>query len=204
MQFKTLTKILAAFAVAGGLSLTARAQIGSGWTSYSPSRHMQMVGCAAHSGSPTGTETFQLTCSSTSGEQRCEERVEDDFSSGQRQFQGNVKVTSLGGSGVSLYQTKAANGGTWMMVAVKSGSGGTLYCVNPGTTIATGVVGVTVRLNAITDCSAKTTKVYVNGSQKATLNSVTAPFYNKYGTYRLDSGHGPITAQWSSTKFWEK
>jgi hypothetical protein len=197
--------VVTALALAGGLTLTARAQVGSGWSSYSPSRHMQNVGCVSHSGTSSGTETFSITCSTGgSTEERCEERVEDDFSSGQRQFQGNVKVTSLGGSGVSLYQTKAANGGTWMMVAVKSSSGGTLYCVNPGTTVATGVVGVTERLNAITDCSAKTTKVYLNGSQKATLNNVTTPFYNKYGTYRLNSGNGPITAQWSSTKFWKK
>jgi hypothetical protein len=205
MQIPTPTKTLIACALAGSLTATVRAQIGSGWTSYSPTRHMQQVGCVTHSGTSGGTETFSITCN-TGGttEERCEERVENDFSSGQNQFQGTVKVTSLGGSGVSVYQTKAANGGTWMMVAVKSASSGTFYAVNPGSTVATGVIGVSIRLNAVTDCSAKTTKVYSNGSLKATLNNVTAPFYDKYGTYRLDSGNGPITVQWSSTKFWKK
>jgi hypothetical protein len=200
---QTSKKIMITAAIACALTLASQAQVGSGWTEVFPSRHMQEVGCVTHSGASSGTETFSITCSTGgSTEERCEERIENDYSSGTHQFEGLVKVTSLGGSGVSLYQTKAANGGTWMMVAVRSDSGGTLYCVNPGTTVGSGVIGVTERLNAITDCSAKTTKVYLNGSQKATLNNVTTPFYDKYGTYRLNSGNGPITAQWSSTRFW--
>src|SRR4051794_9689792 len=108
MQARSITKTVAALTVIAALATTARAQVGSGWSSYSPGRHMQNVGCVSHSGTSSGTETFSITCSDGSNEDRCEERVEDDFSSGQRQFQGTVKVTSLGGSGVSLYQTKAA------------------------------------------------------------------------------------------------
>jgi hypothetical protein len=175
----------------------AQAQVGSGWTSQSPSSKVQSVGCVSHSGS-----TYSITCSSSSGEQRIETRVLEDFSSGQRQFQGDVKVTSLGGSGISLYQTKSATGGTWLMLAVRSG--GTLYMVNPGTVVASSIVGKTVRVNTVTNCSAHTTQVYVGGSLKGTLNNITIPAYHKYGAYRLNSGHGPITVQWTGIKFWKK
>jgi hypothetical protein len=190
---------LSAFAMLAGLS--AQAQVGSGWTSYSPSKKLQKVGNVSYSSS-SGVETFKINGTDSSSEQRCEQRVEDDFSSGQRQFQGTVKVTSLSGTGISLKQTFQANNGAFLMVAIKSG--GTLYDVHSGTTLASGVIGSSVRVNTITDCSAKKSYEYINGSLKCTLSGGTAPFYNKYGTYRLGSGHGPITAQWSSTKFWKK
>src|ERR1043166_8652118 len=187
-------------ALACGLSLTAQAQIGSGWTQYTPGKHVQTVGCGTYSSSG-GVETFKLTCSTSSNEQRAEQRVEDDFSSGTRQFEGFVKVTSLGGNGISLKQTFQANNGAFLMIAIKSG--GTLYDVHPGTTLATGVVGTTQRINTITDVGASKTYEYVNGSLKNTLSGGSTPFYNKYGTYRLGSGNGPITAEWSSVRYWQ-
>jgi Carbohydrate binding module (family 35) len=195
----TPKKLLVTLTIAGNLVAT-HAQVGSGWTQTFPGKHMQMVGCVTHSTSGS-TETFSITCSNNTDEERSEERVENDYSSGTHQFEGFVKVTSLAGNGISLYQTKAANGGTWLMVAVKHD--GTLYCVNGGTTVATGVIGVTERLNAVTDCGVAKTYTYVNGSLKATLNNVTAPFYDKYGTYRLSSGNGPATAQWSNVRTWQ-
>jgi len=196
-------KTIAIVALACGLTLTVHAQVGSGWTSYSPSKKVQKVGNVSYSSSG-GTETFKINGSDSSSEQRCEERVEDDFSSGTRQFEGNVKVTSLGGSGVTLKQTFQANDGAFLMVAVKSGSSGTLYDVHSGNTLATGVIGVSVRVNTITDVGASKSYEYINGSLKNTLSGGSTPFYNKYGTYRLGSGKGPITAQWSGIKFWKK
>jgi hypothetical protein len=194
----TPKKLLAALAIASLLA-TAQAQVGSGWVSYSPGKHLQTVGCGTYSSSG-GIETFKLTCSSTSGEQRAEQRVEDDFSSGTRQFEGIVKVTSLGGSGISLKQTFQANNGAFLMIAVKTG--GTLYDVQSGTTLASSIVGVSTRINTVTDVGGQKTYEYVNGTLKHTLNGGSTPFYNKYGTYRLGSGNGPITAEWSGVKYW--
>src|SRR5262245_11090583 len=164
-------------------SSAAQAQVGSGWTAQALSSRLQRVGCVSMSGS-----TYKITCSASSGEQRLETRVLENFSSGQRQFQGDVKVTSLGGSGISLYQTKSVTGGTWLMLPVRSG--GTLYCVNPGTVVASGVIGKSVRVNTVTNTGAKTTDVYINGALKGTVRNITLPAYHKYGTYRLNSGHG--------------
>jgi len=199
MKSKRIVQKLTAFALAGGLSLTASAQVGSGWTSYSPGKHMQEVGNVTHSVSGS-TETFSINSSAT-GEQRCEERVEDDFSTSTRQFEGMLKVVRMGGTGISVEQEKSVTGGTWLMIAAKHD--GSLYTVNGGTTIATGVIGNTVRINVITDCSARTSKTYVNGSLKATLSNITLAQYHKYGAYRLNSGYGPCTVQWSNVKFWK-
>jgi hypothetical protein len=204
MKLAHSLKLSAACAFACGLSLTARAQVGSGWTSYSPGLELQESGDVTHSTSG-GVETFSINDSSNDTVQRCEQRAEDDVDSGggTRQFQGIVQVTSLGGSGISLQQDKAANGGTWNMIAINSADGGSLYCVGVGTTIATGVLGIPVQINTVTDADALTTKAYVNGSLESTLNNITPPIYHKYGTYRLDSGEGPITAEWSNTQYWE-
>jgi Carbohydrate binding module (family 35) len=188
--------------LACGLSMAAYGQVGSGWTQYFPSMHLQEVGNVSHSTSG-GTETFSINTSDSSSEQRCEERVEDDFSSGTRQFEGFVKVTSLSGSGISLKQTFQANNGAFLMVAIKSDNSGTLYDVHSGATLATGVIGVSVRVNTVTDVGASKTYEYINGSLKNTISGGSTPFYNKYGTYRLGSGHGPITAQWSGMKYWQ-
>src|SRR5436190_598570 len=104
----------------------------------------------------------------------------------QRTLQSLTALALVGG----LSLTASAHGGTWLMIAAKHD--GTLYCVNGGTTVATGVIGVSTRINVITDAgSAKTSKTYVNGSLKATLNGISTPIYHKYGTYRLNSGNGP-------------
>jgi hypothetical protein len=200
LSMKPFVQTLTIIAIASCLSLTAHAQIGSGWTSYTPSMELQESGDVSHSSSG-GVETFTINGNTTSSAQRCEQRAEDDFTSGTRQFEGTVKVVSMTGTNISVQQDKAANGGTWSMIA--AAHNGTLFVVNPGTTIASNVIGVSVKINTITDASAKTTKVYVNGSQKSELKDITPPIYHKYGSYRLDSGYGPCKIEWSSTKYWK-
>ena len=75
----------AAFAL---MSVAAHAQVGSGWSSTSVSYTTQQAGCGQISGG-----TFSLTCSNTSGEQRAERRYQT-LSSGQRQFEGYVRISS--------------------------------------------------------------------------------------------------------------
>jgi hypothetical protein len=185
-----------ALILAGGLSLTARAQIGTGWSSWSPSHSTQTVGC----GSVSGT-TFHLSCGNTSGEQRAEFRY-STFSSGTKQFQGTVKVTSLGGDRISLQQTFQDGVGPWSLIAVKKS--GSLYQVEGGNTLSSYTVGTSVRINAI--CSTSSDKVdnYVNGSLKNTKTGGSGSYYFKFGTYRTGSGFGPITATWSSISFYQK
>ena len=183
-----------------GLSTAAYAQIGSGWSSYSPSMNLQLRGCGAHSASG-GVETFRLTCSSTSGDNRAEQRIQNDYTSGTNQFEGEVRVVSLGGSNISLKQTFMPNDGAFLMIAVASG--GRLYSVGNSGDLATGIVGSWLRLNTIHDVGAGTHRIYVNGSLRYTkTGGRQVAWHDKYGTYRLGSGHGPITAEWRNVHFW--
>jgi len=177
-------------------ALQANAQIGTGWTAYSPSFTLQLQGCGANSGL-----TFKLTCSSTSGFQRAERRYAN-ITSSQSQFQGTVTVNSLAGDRISLKQTFQDNVGPWNLIAVKKP--GSLYEVEGGATLASYTIGTAVRINTITNTGAHTTQVYINGSLRETKTGGHTPLYDKFGTYRTSSGMGPVTATWSSIKFWKK
>jgi len=177
-------------------AVEANAQIGTGWTAYSPSFSLQIRGCGASSGL-----TFKITCSATSGDNRAERRYAN-MTSAQSQFQGTVTVNSLGGDRINLKQTFQDKIGPWNMIAVKKP--GSLYEVEGGNTLASYTIGTAVRINTITNTGTHTTQVYINGSLKETKTGGQGSLYDKFGTYRTSSGKGPVTATWSSIKFWKK
>ncbi len=186
--------------LAGGLLLAtpAQAQVdGGGWTSHSPGFKVQERGCGSVS-----NLTFTLSCSTDSGDQRAERRY-DTYSSGTRQFEGSFKITSMGGTRVSLKQTFNENDGAYFMLAAENG--GRLYAVGNGSpTLHTGAtVGTSVRVNTVHRVGTDH-KVYINGSLKHTVSSTSGNFYDKLGAYRTSSGKGPITVQWSGLRFWRK
>jgi hypothetical protein len=175
----------------------ANAQIGTGWTTYSPGFKVQLEGCGANSGL-----VFKLTCSSTSGFQRAERRYDNIPLGSQSQFQGTVVVNSLTGDRISLKQVFQQNAGPWILIAVKKP--GALYDVESGATLASYTIGTAVRINTITNTVTHVTQVYINGSLKNTKSGGQNPLYDKFGTYRTASGHGPVTATWSNIGFWKK
>ena len=176
------------------IAVTASAQIGSGWTPYSPSFTTQVRGCGATSGL-----TFRLTCAATSGDNRAERRYADITS--QNQFQGTVVVNSMPGDRISLKQVHPLTGG-WVMIALKKP--GILYSVHDGSTLAPYTIGTPVRINTIVDVKARTCQVYINGSLRTTLTNGVPPLYDKLGVYRTSTGQGPVSATWSNIAFWRK
>jgi hypothetical protein len=198
------------FTILGGATLAAGLVVGlvlavtpqanaqvepGGWTAYTPSFSVQQAGCGKVRG-----DTFQLTCSNSRGEQRAERRYAT-YSSGTHQFQGDVKIVSMGGSRISLKQTFKTTGPFFLLGIEK---GGRLYAVHDGRTIATGVlVGTTVTVNTV-HVVGKQLRVYINGSLRYTIGSRDGKFYDKLGAYRTGSGHGPITVQWTNVQFWQK
>jgi hypothetical protein len=197
---------LATAGLAVALSLSpspVQAQLGSGWTEYNPVERVQTRGCGVYNTS-NGVETFGLSCGDTSGDNRAEERVENDYSSGTNQFQGEVRVVSLGGSNVSLKQTFMPNNGAFLMLAVASP--GRLYSVGDPAdvaTLATDIVGRWVRINTIHDVAAGTHEIHVDGVLKfVKRGGRPVAWHDKYGTYRLGSGRGPISAEWRNVTYW--
>jgi hypothetical protein len=173
----------------------ANAQVEGGtWRSYSPTFQVQQRGCGT-----VNNLTFTLSCSTASGDQRAERRYAT-YSSGTRQFEGSFRITSMGGSRISLKQTFRSD--AYFMLAVERG--GRLYAVHGGTTLATGAtVGATVRVNTV-HVVGSTHRTYINGSLKHTTSSQGGSFYDKFGAYRTDSGAGPVTVVWSGVRFWQR
>lgn len=189
-------------AVAAGLAIltpTADAQVGTGpWTPDSPGYTEQERGCGQLSGL-----TFQLTCSTGSGDQRAERRY-TTYTGGTHQFEGSFKIAGMSGTRISLKQTfrDGSNAGPYFLLAVEKG--GRMYAVEGGATLGSGAtVGTAVRVNTINQVGSSH-KVYLNGSLKQTIASASGSYYDKFGSYRTSSGAGPITVQWSGVKFWHK
>ena len=187
---------MAACALAGGLCLTASAQIGSGWTSLTEGFKIQTSGSGKVSGN-----TFSISKTSSGTKDRAE-REYSTWSSGMHQFQGTCTVVSFGGNGICVKQTFQANSGPWNMVTLKHS--GAIYEVSNGKTLGSFKVGTGFRINTILDASHGTVQVYVNGSLSETLTGGKVPIYDKCGTYRIDSGTAPITATWTGVEFWKK
>ncbi len=196
-----LVKLFGLSALLGAVAvIPARAQLGSGtWNSFSPSYTTQSEGCGTQSGL-----VFQLTCSTThsqdSNYQRAERRYTDQTTD-TSQFQGNVVVNSLGGTRICLKQTFQDGTGPWNMIAVDKT--GFLYEAEGGNQLANYTVGNSVQINTIV-YDANHVEVYVNGSWVEAVTGGVAPLYDKFGTYRTDSGYGPIKATWSSVHFWNR
>ena len=192
-------RLLVGLAVVGAIVVVAPQAYAEvepgGWTPASPGFKVQQKGCGK-----VNNLTFQLTCSNGSGEQRAERRY-DTYTGGTHQFEGYFKITSMGGSRISLKQTFKTTGPFFLLAVEK---GGRLYAVHGGNTIATGAtVGTTVRVNTV-HVVGKTRRVYINGSLKDTVSSPSGSFYDKFGAYRTGSGQGPITVEWSNIRFWTK
>ena len=171
------------------------AQPATTWIQYSPTYTVQQEGCGTVSGS-----TFSLTCTNSGAEYDRAERRYEDYSSGSHKFVGTFKITSMGGSRVSLKQTFNDNVGPYFLLAVESG--GRLYAVEGGATIATGAtVGTSVNVETIQTVGSSL-EVYINGTKEYTESSPSGSFYDKIGTYRTSSGSGPITATWSNLAFY--
>jgi hypothetical protein len=177
---------------------TAQAQVEPGpWKAVNPSFKVQQIGCGR-----VNNLTFQLTCANHSGQQRAERRYAT-YTGGSHQFQGTFKITSMGGSRISLKQTFKTSGPFFLLGVER---GGRLYAVNNGRTIApagTAVVGVSVQVNTV-HVVGNQLRVYINGSLKFTMSSPGGSFYDKFGAYRTASGAGPISVVWSDIQFWTK
>ncbi|MET9514480.1 hypothetical protein [Streptomyces sp. NPDC002994] len=190
----------AGLAAVGGLALapSAHAEVEpGGWTSVSPSFNVQERGCGQ-----VDDLTFTLTCSTASGDQRAERRYAT-YTGGTRQFEGYFRITSMGGTRISLKQTfnDSAPGPYFMLAAER---GGRLYAVHGGTTLSNaGTVGATVRVNTVHQVGNQH-RTYINGSLKHSHDSPDGSFYDKFGAYRTSGGNGPATVVWSNVKFWRK
>jgi hypothetical protein len=211
---RTTFQVLAALALAGGLSLTAHAQIGSGWTPTTETPIIQTsAGCTVVPNS-SGGGVFSVP---GPGIFRAEYRFPDLSQTTTEQFQGDVTLNNLDGNRVTVKQTFGPEPSTsWSLIAIDK----TLTSTNfPGLTggfydvhaigqpmLAPFMVGQTARINTIYDPSGGSgkvsTTVYINGTFVEKFTDGTAPNYNKIGSYVSSSGTGPCVTTWQNILFW--
>lgn len=210
---------LLAGAVAGlSIASTAVAQVGSGWSSTSATKVIHLddanglqtfawtsyksVGspiCADYRSS-SDVETFRILNNQSN---RSEIRLRNEYSSGQRQFQGYVTINSPLND-ESLFQIfGSTSGATLCMMRGYSSSGGSLRTVGGGGTIATGVYGKEQRINVI-HVQGQYVRFYVNGSQKAQIgDSENVSNYWKYGCYGTLRTPA-VTVRWRAVRLYRK
>jgi len=191
---KHIVKALAASAIICGLSLSAHAQIGTGWTSTSVSFVVQTSAGCSVSGN-----VFKVPSGSTG---RAERRYDTNTNT-QRQFQGTMVVNSLGGDRINLKQTFDQDNGPYNIIAV-SKADKDLYEVEGGNKLASYTVGTSVRINTIITRSSGQVQVYINGSLAETKKGGSKNLYDKCGAYISGSGTGPCTTTWTGVQFWKK
>lgn len=191
--------------------------IGTGWTQVNPSKTIQVVskGSAtpynwtstthataegAYYDRSGGVETFRLLSNSSN---RVEVRVHNDYKTGLRQFEGDLKVASPteNESCMQIFGNDTGSGATTLMIRAYAANGGTLR--GAGKVLATGVFGKWVHINVIHDATKNTLQVYVGGKLVASASAVTGTHYFKYGVYGTLQATNAQT-QWQNVKFFQK
>jgi hypothetical protein len=201
-----------------GMVQVAQAQIGSGWRQVTYTRRIHLDDttglrtftwtsfksvcspvCADYRSSGD-TETFRILDNRSN---RAEIRLQNEYSTGQRQFQGFVTFNSPLND-ESLFQIfGSTSGATLCMMRGYSANGGTIRTVGGGGVLATGVYGREQRVNVIHSQN-QFVEFYINGSRKARFTeNERVTNYWKYGVYGTLKT-GAVTVRWRAVKLFTK
>jgi hypothetical protein len=149
------------------------------WTSY---KSVCSPICADYSyASSTETETFRLLDNRTN---RSEIRLQNDYSTGSRQFEGYVTIYSPLNDESLMQIFGSTSGATQLMIRGYAASGGSIR--GAGQTLATNVYGKEVRVNVIhlQENVGNRIVIYINGVKKAEIaDNESVSNYHKYGNY---------------------
>src|SRR6185436_4302618 len=203
-----------------------RAQLGSGWVAYSPTKKIHLddeaglqtfswtssksvcsnTACADYSyDAPTDTETFRIFDSRSN---RSEIRLQNEYWSGRRQFEGYVTFYAPLEDESLMQIFGSTSGATLTMTRGYASSGGHITCTGTGggvtygsTTIASACYGVELRINIIHDQD-NYVRWYVNGVLKCEQldTEVGVTNYHKYGCYGTTSGNVPAIVKWRAVR----
>jgi len=216
--------VLVSAAFFAGTASPIKAQIGSGWAQYSPTMKIHLdssAGLQIYSwtsyksvdspisadykyDSSTDTHRFRILDNRSN---RAEIRLENDYSSGQRQFQGYVKFSSPLDNESLMQIFGSTSGATLAMTRGYSSSGGSIKVTSTGggvtfgsQTIATSCYGVEKRINVIHNQD-HYVRWYVNGSEKCEQRDTESGItnYHKFGCYGT-LNTGSVTVYWRAVR----
>jgi hypothetical protein len=200
---KRIIKTLAALAFICGLSLSAHAQIGCGWTADGETYIAQNSAGTTTTAIPGG---FEFTTPSGSG--RAEMRGNDLPSNTTNQWQGlgTLKSFPSGANDVTMHQVFGPYPSTPDLILDEATGGPTgieIMSLEQSRAFEAGIqVGVQFQMNTIYDPVGGTILIYVNGSQTGTKTANSGIHYNKFGQYVSLSGSGPTVFDWVNIQSW--
>ena len=191
--------------------------VGSGWQEYSPSWNLQIQSSGKITSYPSsttsasgpggsyrregGVQTFKLF---NNGSNRVEARIQDNYRTGQRQFEGELKVTA-GTDDESAMQIfgNDGDGATTLMIRSFARNGGTLR--GGGKDLVSNINGKWVRVNVTHNATASggSYSIYINGKHVHTNNGPKGDHYFKYGVYGTLKTSG-AEHQWRNVHFYRK
>jgi len=189
-----------AVGMGGSVGVTSCSSLTDGWTQYKPTISLQCEGGAAFCtyGKVDGIESFKITKNPANVRQRLENRVHNDYLTGENQFEGDVRVIS--GDGTCVHQVFK-----FLMLVAYPQNGGELH-QHSGTFLADHVFNKWVHVNTIHDVNTGKVDIYFDCVKKTTMNqsapSVASGWYNKFGVYNL--GGSEAQSEWKNVKFYRK
>jgi len=193
----SIVKTLAAFALICGLSVSAQAQLGSGWTPDNETYIAQNSAGTSTTAIPGG---FEFT--TPSGQGRAEMRGNNLPTNITNQWQGFATLKSLpaGSTNISMHQVFGPAPSTPDLIldeATGGPSGIEIMSLEQGKAFEAAIqIGVQFQMNTIYDPVGNLISIYVNGSLTGTKVPNSGIHYNKFGQYVSLSGTGPSTMDW--------
>lgn len=195
------------------------AQLGNGWKAYSPTKkvHLDNVEglqtfnwtayksvcepqiCADYNyESATDTETFRIFDSRSN---RSEIRLQNEYSTGSRQFEGYVTIYPPLNDESLMQIFGSTSGATQMMLRGYAADGGSMR--GAGKTVATNIYGKEVRVNVIhlQEDAGNKIQIYIEGVKMAEINdNENVTNYQKYGCYGTTNGNVPAVVKWRNVR----
>lgn len=194
--------------------------LGNGWVQYSPTKKIhlddaaglqifnwssyQSVGspiCADYTyNSSAGTETFRVVNNQSN---RAEIRLQNEYSTGSRQFEGYVTFSSPLNDECLMQIFGSTSGATQLMIRGFAENNGSIKLGS--TVLASNIYGQEVRVNVIhlQEDAGNKFLVYINGVKKAELaDNEAVTNYMKYGCYGTLTT-GAATVQWRNVKIYQ-
>jgi hypothetical protein len=206
-----------ATAALAGLAAPARAQLGSGWVQYwptkvvhlgdesglrafpwAPSRSVCTPACADyHYDGATDTEIFRVLDHRSN---RAEIRLQNDYATGRRQIEGYVTFYAPLND-LSLMQIwGSVSGAMQLMLRGYTEGGGSIRA--DGVTLGGALYGVETRVNVIhlQEDSGNKIQIYLNGAKAAEIaDNEAVTNYHKYGCYGPFTT-GPAVVRWRQVR----
>jgi hypothetical protein len=189
----------------------------AGWTAYPQPMTIIQFEDGTYTTGPAGTDMHSTYCTYTNSGgielfkmlkdpagriQRCEARVQNEYTSGSNQFEGDVRVTA--GNATCVHQVFL-----FLMLDAFPGNGGELHD-RTGPVLASGVFGKWVHVNTIHHVASGGADIYLDCVKKVTVHAnppTGTGWYNKYGVYAVN--HAPpvdpmAQSEWKNIKFYRQ